>query len=212
MLHARDRLIIFTRYPVPGRTKTRLIPRLGVLGAAGLHQQLTEHVLRRLAGDPAIRARTTVQYTGGSRAQMRGWLGRDIDLAPQRGADLGQRMLAALAAARARGHARIVLVGSDCPGLDRAGLLQAFGLLNSHDLVIGPSRDGGYYLIGIAKDLAIPRLTPLFADIAWGSATVLDQTLALADRIGLRCGLLSPLHDIDRPEDLAHFHHHTCPR
>lgn len=206
-----DHLIIFTRYPEPGRTKTRLIPVLGRDGAARLQRQLTERLLARLtaAGDggPGI----TIRYTGASSGQMAQWLGSGITCRPQEEGDLGRRMLAALTSARTEGGGRILLAGSDCPDLGPGLIRAAYELLRSNDLVIGPSEDGGYYLIGMAADIAPAALAPLFTDMAWGTATVLAETMARARLLGLRCGLLPTLHDIDRPEDLAHLHHHPGP-
>ncbi|HEB50190.1 MAG TPA: glycosyltransferase [Desulfobulbus sp.] len=208
----RDRLIVFTRYPRPGRTKTRLIPLLGREGAAEMQRLLTERLLARIIADPLLRDRTTVHFTGGSRQQMRRWLGPQPTLAPQRGADLGRRMLAALVRARTLGNDHIILVGADCPALDAELLRHGFALLAEHDLVIGPSRDGGYYLIGISARTEVTLLSPLFTDMAWSTSRVLAETLARAGRLGLSCGLLTTLVDIDRPEDLAYFHHHPGPR
>ena len=210
LLRSSDRLIIFTRYPRPGVTKTRLIPLLGRRGAAGVQRQLTERLLARVAADPMLMERTTVQFTGGTHRQVRDWLGRQPAIAPQQGNGLGRRMLAALARARGRGGGRIILVGADCPALDPALIRCGFNLLAEHDITVGPCRDGGYYLIGIARQTGLTRIIPLFADMAWGSSRVLEQTLARIDRLRLSCALLPTLVDIDRPEDLAYLHHHPC--
>lgn len=212
ILRSSDRLIIFTRYPRPGRTKTRLIPLLGKNGAAGLQRRLTEQLLARVAADPVLMSRTTVQFTGCTHHQMRDWLGPRPEIAPQRGDDLGRRMLAALGLARTRGCGRILLVGSDCPALDVTRIRRGFDLLTDHDMVIGPCRDGGYYLIGIGPRTRVRHLSPLFTSMAWGSTRVLEQTLARARRLGLTCGLLPTLIDIDRPEDLAYLHHRPYPQ
>jgi hypothetical protein len=94
----------------------------------------------------------------------------------------------------------VVLVGSDCPVLDRAYLLQAFEALERADLVLGPAEDGGYVLIG-ARGLA----RSLFDGVRWGSGEVLSQTLANAEQAGMRTALLEELYDVDEPDDLQRW-------
>jgi rSAM/selenodomain-associated transferase 2/rSAM/selenodomain-associated transferase 1 len=192
------RLIVFGRYPRPGKTKTRLIPALGPVGAAELQRRLTErtvavakHCLRRTG------ARLAVHHDGGSRKQMQHWLGkRDIDYVPQARGDLGGRMFRSLQWAFDQGARRVVLVGTDIPGLAPAHLEAAFDRLERHDLVIGPSKDGGYWLVGMSC------LENLFGGIAWSTATVLATTLNLARSKGMTNSLLDPLSDLDNSDDL----------
>ncbi len=200
-----DQLILFTRYPEPGRVKTRLIPELGERGAADLHKKLTETCLSCLfkvcaENDTGI----TVFFTGGSKRQMHRWL-PDISLVRQEGADLGERMIAAFSHVRALGGNRILLVGSDCPELSPAILRQGFQHLLTHDLVLGPAHDGGYYLVGISVDVVPASLWTLMTDMGWGGGDVLSTTLARVRRAGFSYSLLPRLHDIDRPEDLEYL-------
>ncbi|WP_317619325.1 TIGR04283 family arsenosugar biosynthesis glycosyltransferase [Laspinema sp. D2d] len=197
-----DRLIIFTRLPYPGMTKTRLIPALGPTGAALLHRQLGEHTLatvreglqQKILKPIAVE----VQFTGGTLEQMQGWLGEEWEYRPQSEGDLGDRLKLAAQEAFAAGCSRVVIIGTDCPDLDAGILLQAFESLNSHDLVLGPAMDGGYYLIGLSR--FVPEL---FDGIAWGTGEVLAQTLAVASSKSLTVAQLPKFRDIDRPEDLA---------
>jgi hypothetical protein len=92
---------------------------------------------------------------------------------------------------------RVVLIGTDCPDLNNQLISQAFDSLKSHDLVLGPARDGGYYLIGLRR--LIPEL---FAEITWSTAEVLSQTQSIAQNLELTIAYLPLLSDIDRPEDL----------
>jgi len=195
---ARDRLIVFTRYPEPGKTKTRLIPALGPAGAADLQRQMTEHLLERaarLAGHRKVRIE--VRFAGGSEDLVRQWLGSDPTCREQGPGDLGRRMLRAFREAFAAGAARAVIVGTDCPGITAALLEKAFDQLGRHDLVLGPAEDGGYYLIGLRRPVR-----QLFEGMAWGTDKVLRETLFAAERLGLSVALLEPLADVDRPEDL----------
>jgi uncharacterized protein len=191
------RLIVFCRYPEPGSAKTRLIPALGPAGAAQLHRRMTERALDRARHlNRRYRIGITVCFTGGTVEQMRQWLGSDLDIAPQARGDLGERLVAAIDGAF-RNAETVVVVGSDCPDLTTEILADAFDGLRTHDVVIGPAHDGGYYLIG----LRVPR-PELFRGIDWGGDQVFKQTMGAALALGLSVGPLPRLHDIDRPEDL----------
>lgn len=197
------RLLIFTRYPVPGKTKTRLIPALGAEGAARLQKRLTEKMLgeaRLLA--QRIGTDTTVHYQGGSKTEMIGWLG-EVCCIEQAAGDLGEKMRAAFAAAFAAGTGRAVLVGTDIPGLGVDILTEAFAALATQDAVMGPSRDGGYYLVGLTAEAAPKLLGPLFAEMAWSNGEVFAVTMRRLAETGRRVSILPTLADIDRPEDLA---------
>ncbi|MFB0508034.1 MAG: TIGR04283 family arsenosugar biosynthesis glycosyltransferase [Thermodesulfobacteriota bacterium] len=194
----REGLIIFTRYPEPGKTKTRLIPSLGPDGAAGLQRSMTEHTLTLARQLQSYRpVSIEVHYEGGSKHLMEQWLGRDPPSRPQGSGDLGERMVRAFHEAFQRGMDRVFLVGTDIPGITARILLQAFESLSSTDMVLGPCRDGGYYLIGLRQ--TFPQL---FVDIPWGTEKVLARTSQIADDLGLSTVLLETLEDLDRPEDL----------
>ena len=192
-----DRLIVFGRYPVPGRTKTRLIPGLGPAGAADFQRWLTEKTLDKVEAFALGRGvNVEVCFEGGSEQKIRRWLGPDLSLSRQAPGDLGTRMYAAFLAPFQRGCRRAVLIGTDIPELRADHLRQAFDALSENDLVIGPSRDGGYWLIGLN------RPARLFEGIKWGTRAVLGQTLALANGQRLRVKELDYLTDIDTEEEL----------
>jgi hypothetical protein len=193
-----ERLIIFTRYPEPGRTKTRLIPALGATGAAELHRRMTELALGTARQFAALQAvALEVRYTGGDEALMRQWLGGNLLLRTQSDGDLGTRMRDAFHEAFQQGCERVVIIGTDCPGITSRTLASAFAALRHNDLTLGPASDGGYYLIGLRR--LIPQL---FDRILWGTDGVLRHTLQIAEAGDLRCSLLERLDDVDRPEDL----------
>lgn len=193
-------LMIFMRYPQPGRTKTRLIPALGPEGAAQLYRSLVVQTLAQVAILQRERPiAVELWFTGGTLAQMQTWLGTDYYVyRSQVAGDLGERMAAAFRAAFQAGTERAVLIGTDCPDLTAAHLATALSALTDHDLVLGPAQDGGYYLIGLRQP--VPAL---FSHIPWGTATVAEQTLAIAARVGLSVHCLPVLADLDRPEDLS---------
>ena len=201
-----NRLIIFTRYPEPGKTKTRLIPVLGPEGAADLHRQMVDSTLtwaRQLKNHSAISLE--VRYEGGDEYQIRQWLGPDIPCCPQANGDLGARMAQAFHEAFSAGMARVIIVGTDCPGLTGNLVQTACEALMDNDVVLGPAKDGGYYLIGLRKP--VPQL---FGGIPWGTGEVLFKTLRIAADLKLRVFLLEPLDDVDRPEDLDIWEHEKC--
>lgn len=199
-----ERLILFTRFPEAGMTKTRLIPALGPEGAADLQRRMTLHVLARAATLARIRKTgIEVRFEGGTAARMRAWLGDAHQYSPQGKGDIGARMHRALAAAFTGGAARAVLIGSDIPGITTTILDAAFDHLRSADLVLGPASDGGYYLIGIQRSAWADAADVLFDAIPWGSNRVLSATREKIDALGYRVVLLETLADIDRPEDLV---------
>jgi rSAM/selenodomain-associated transferase 2/rSAM/selenodomain-associated transferase 1 len=193
-----ERLILFTRYPEPGKTKTRLISVLGFRGAADLQKQMTEHVLRRIGRLLSNRGvDMEVRYEGGNRRLMEEWLGSHITYRSQGFGDIGSRMAQAFSQAFNKGKSQVVIVGSDCPGITETTVRAAFDLLDQFDLVLGPANDGGYYLIGLRQEES-----KLFEDVPWGTAEVGARTLEIADQLGLRWVTVEPLDDVDRAEDI----------
>jgi rSAM/selenodomain-associated transferase 1 len=197
-----DVLTIFTRYPQPGRTKTRLIPALGAEGAAQLQREMTEHALQ-VASEFADETSASVQvrFADGTRSQMRDWLGDGPVYRKQGPGDLGRRMQRTFEQAFRSGTRRLVLIGTDCPDISTEVLGDAFDQLEENDLVLGPATDGGYYLIGL-RQATVQHLPALFDDMPWGADTVLEQTLARAKRHALATADVATLSDVDRPEDL----------
>jgi len=192
---ADRRLILFGRYPVPGQTKTRLIPELGPLGAAELQRYLTERTLATLKR--SYLAPVDFLCDGGSRQQVRRWLaGRKVRYQIQPAGTLGARMQEAMRLAFAKGAQQVVLVGTDVPDLTTGHITRSFAALTDHDVVLGPSDDGGYWLVGSRK------MVPIFDDIAWSSPDVLSRTLENCRRRNLSTALLTALNDIDTAEDL----------
>jgi rSAM/selenodomain-associated transferase 2/rSAM/selenodomain-associated transferase 1 len=188
------RLIVFTRFPFPGQTKTRLIPALGTEAAAGLQSKMTRLIVSRAR---RVASELEVHFTGADQDRMAGWLGPGIIYRPQVNGDLGQRMAAAFETGMKHREGPILLIGTDAPELNEANLEKAFTALTNNDLVLGPARDGGYYLIGLNRPQ--PRL---FEDINWGAEDVLARTISRADALGLSVALLKELVDLDRPDDL----------
>lgn len=199
-----ETLIMFSRYPEAGKTKTRMIPALGAVGAAELQRQMTEHTIK-IAKQLQLFRQISIEvyFAGGSRELMSKWLGKDLNYYPQPEGDLGFKMQSAFERAFSLGQNRVVTIGIDCPDIDLDILQQAFDSLKNLDLVLGPAIDGGYYLIGL-KTL-IPEL---FADINWGTPEVFAKTQQIADNLQLNTTYLTTLRDVDRPEDLFIWQKH----
>ncbi|MBW4676130.1 MAG: TIGR04282 family arsenosugar biosynthesis glycosyltransferase [Desmonostoc geniculatum HA4340-LM1] len=194
----KQHLIIFTRYPEPGKTKTRLIPVLGSVGAANLQRQMTEHTIFQVKElQKLIDISVEVRFAGGDLQLMQDWLGLDLVYQSQGEGDLGLRMARSLFEAFQFGAEKAIIIGTDCPGVNAQVLATAFDKLHTFELVLGPAIDGGYYLIGLRQP--IPEL---FANIEWGTAQVFQKTVEIAQKLNLSYVNLTPLADVDRPEDL----------
>jgi rSAM/selenodomain-associated transferase 1 len=191
-------LIIFTRYPEPGKTKTRLIPVLGEQGAANLHRQMVEKTLMIARQFQELEPLSIeIRFTGGNLDVMQNWLGSDLIYDAQCFGDLGDRMRKAFQIAFTEGNNQIILIGTDCPFLTVDILDQGFKALQEYSIVLGPAKDGGYYLIGLNR--YIPNI---FENIPWGTSEVFQKTLNCCETLNLSVSQLPQLSDIDRPEDL----------
>ncbi|MEL6129108.1 MAG: TIGR04282 family arsenosugar biosynthesis glycosyltransferase [Cyanobacteria bacterium J06627_3] len=188
--------MLFTRYPEAGNTKTRLIPRLGAVRAAELQRWMTASMAQEMASlRPDIDRQ--VHFSGGGLSQMQTWLGRQFTYLPQFAGGLGTRLHQAFMGNFKAGMEAVVAIGADCPQLSTRHFEQAFRQLKSHDVVLGPAADGGYYLIGLSGPQA-----RLFEDIPWGTGEVFERTVAIATSLNLSIATLEELRDVDRPEDL----------
>lgn len=199
-------LIVFAKEPAAGRVKTRLAAAVGNQVAADLYETMLLDVLElsgKLSG-----VETVVYWDCTEEALPR--LGERFGCRSRRQVqgDLGARMQAAFAGMFASGHDLCCIIGSDAPDLPPPYVTEAYKLLAAKraDVVFGPSRDGGYYLLGLRQ----PR-PGLFANISWSSAHVLEQSLAAADESGLTAALLPEWQDIDTVEDLQAYRERNRP-
>ena len=188
-------VLVFAKAPRPGEVKTRLATDLGDAAATRLYRTMGRTVVDGLRGG-AFRIHVCFS-PGDARGEMEAWLGTDeLEFQPQVSGDLGQRM--EMAAEEAfRTTSRVCMVGTDTPDLDRRVVEEALAKLEEADMVVGPARDGGYYL------LALNRLEPsLFRDVPWSTAQVLETTLARANTAGLTVHTLAMRVDVDRITDV----------
>ena len=187
---------------IAGRTKTRLAATIGNEKALLVYKQLiliTTNVLINLPFDKLI------YYSE--------FIPLDIEdkeiettaktlVLVQHGNDLGARMLNSFSDQFKMGYSRLIIIGTDCPDLNSELLLNAFNALESHDIVIGPAADGGYYLLGMSK------LYPeLFEGVEWSTSEVYGQTVDIISKLGLSFSLMPVLRDLDNEDDLKYFNH-----
>jgi rSAM/selenodomain-associated transferase 1 len=190
-------ILVFVRAPEQGRVKTRLAAEIGADAALRVYRRLAEQAVaeaRALGPNAALRIHYTPAEGGKA---VRAWLGGDAAYLPQADGDLGGRMRAAFAAAFAAGHPRVLIIGSDLPGLSAGVLRRALRLLDSHPAVIGPAADGGYYLLGLRG-----MVDGVFDGIAWSTDGVLEATIARLDEAGCAPATLERLRDVDTAADL----------
>jgi uncharacterized protein len=189
---ASPTVILMLKAPIPGTVKTRLAATVGEAEAVRIYRLLAEQQLAVLPADWAV---TVHCAPSSSEALMRDWLHplrAGLVFTPQTDGDLGQRLSTAFATEFARGASTVIAIGGDCPGLDQRILGAAAAALLTHDAVVGPATDGGYYLLGLQRPCPA-----LFQEIAWSTAGVLAQTRDKLRAAGLTWTELPPLEDVD---------------
>ena len=194
----RRAILVFVKYPETGFVKTRLAATLGAERAAEIYRRLVAEVFSRLPEDEEVIA---CFDTAERRPEIERWLngiaaGKAMHFLAQCAGDLGARLTAAFAETFARGFQQIAVIGTDCVEIDAAIFTETWEALDTHDVVLGPSEDGGYYLIALTAPCAA-----LFEKIPWSSGSVLAETLARAASENLRIHLLPIRHDVDTEED-----------
>jgi rSAM/selenodomain-associated transferase 1 len=205
------RLIVFARRPELGRVKSRLAMTLGAARALAAYRRLLEATVALAEASGADRLELRLADDGASQdardtpAPPEAWnlpsvlAARGWTVAPQRGADLGERMHEALSQALSMGE-RPVLIGSDCPSLSPSDIAAAFAALDRADAVFAPTEDGGYALVG----LSAPAWA-LFESIPWSTTRVADRTRQRAAEAGLRVEWLRTVWDVDVEADLRRW-------
>jgi len=194
-----DHLIVFLRRPEKGKVKTRLAAAVGDGEALRIYKDLVDITLNAAAQSVCERRLF--------------WIGDGMDESladdarfthfTQKGDDLGKRMAAAIDTSFAEGAKKTVIIGSDCPTMSADVLRQAFEALDTHDAVIGPATDGGYYLLGMRQ-----LHQDFFRGKKWSTASVLTATLDDAKRLCLSTFLLEEMSDLDNVDDLRRSHLH----
>jgi hypothetical protein len=198
---------VFTKYPISGQVKTRLIPVIGAQKALEIHEELVRRTLTLVLKWQRLHSSDCMLFFDGSDAQrtqiwLQGLLKHSLtfSLRQQVQGDLGAKMAEAFQEMFAQGYKKAVLIGTDCPLITPEILMQAFEALSRSEAVFGPALDGGYYLLGLNR----PERR-IFQRITWSSSTTLQQSLQRCREIGLSYTLLKGLPDVDRPEDLQYL-------
>ena len=197
---------MFAKTPQPGRVKTRLASRLGETAAVRLYEAfLADTVAQcRAAEEAHVELWAALETRSPNEADSAEYFQRhfpDLPLRRQIGDHLGDRLRGAFAVAFDEGADYVVVTGSDHPTLPARYLSRAFKALIAAHLVIGPSEDGGYYLIGLRR-YAWPAAAGLFEGVPWSTPDVLTVTRSHARRLGLCHVELPEWYDIDDPSDL----------
>ena len=244
-------LIIFLKYPEPGKVKTRLAKALGDEKACAIYKSLAENVLKNVFMKNSRIYDVHIFFTPADKeTEIKDWLkpilndnlGVKIQFSPQEGRNLGERMSNAFRQIlQEKGYKECItqrtatesplkkgdkggckknsqekmflhntiIIGTDCPEIDATLIENAFDVLKEKDIVIGPCRDGGYYLLGMSRPVPVSFeqgfVPDLFMDIDWSTDRVFKQTMEKIQKNNLSCGILKTLVDIDTLEDLYHY-------
>ena len=194
-------IALFAKAPEPGRVKTRLVPPLTMEDAARVARASLEDTARYIV--PEVPVPWTL-FLDGEADSATSDLAREagMRILPQEGPELGVRLKAAFRVLREQGARRVLAIGSDSPTLDPERIREAIESLAVCELTLGPTEDGGYYLIGMT------RIHPeLFDDVPWGTADVLRRTQEIAAAIRLNVDLLPMWYDVDHSSDLQRVLH-----
>ena len=189
-------LILFIKYPEAGNVKTRLGAEVGFELAAELYRLFIQQTFELVQNCSA--QKVFVAFEPADReAEFSEFIPKQFAVFPQEGKNLGERMLNAFQYAFARGYKNVAILGSDSPTLPLKNIDEAFEKLSKSDLVLGPSEDGGYYLIGLTH-----AHRGLFDKIEWSSSSVMQATIERAEKLRLQYKLLSVWYDIDTKKTL----------
>jgi len=194
-------VIVFVKLPGLTPVKSRLAAELGEVKARDLYRLFARDIVARLALQKADLK--VFFYPPKGKGAARRWLGSVPGYHPQRGTDLGSRMKNAFVEMFAQGYSKVLLLGSDSPDLPAKYMADAWRFLKRQDAVLGPTEDGGYYLLGFERNAFDDRV---FKGIEWSSDAVCRQTIEIMAGVGVRFRQLAAWYDVDRPEDLREMY------
>lgn len=189
-------LIIFLRYPKIGTVKTRLACTTTNKFALHFYKRCVTEIIHEIK--KVSQLKKYIFYSGkNEKLDVRKWLGKNFFYVPQEGNDLGGRMKDAFQNVFSHGTEKAIIVGTDVPDLNKGIVEQAIEALDNADVVIGPSKDGGYYLLGMKKFHG-----SLFEEMKYSTSSVFPETISKIEKLGLEYFVLPELHDIDNEEEL----------
>ncbi len=189
-------LVIFVKDPVPGKVKTRMQPTLTPAQSCNLYRAMGLDIVSNISANSTFDIEIHF-WPPDATSKIRNWLKVPYPLLPQSEGDLGKKMMSAFENAFKAGYKRCVIIGSDLPNINTQRILAAFEALQTFDLVLGPTTDGGYYLIGSSK-----RLPQLFNNVAWSTETVYEQTMHNAEAQQISTHILPIETDIDSIDEV----------
>lgn len=195
-------LILMSRIPIQGKTKTRLMTNLTPLQCADIHKCFLKDIyksLRFLQGKVDLYLAHTID---GDINILKGITPEYIQLFPQSGKSLGDRMENSIKYILDKGYTKVILIGCDIPHINPRDIEDAFNILNENNMVIAPTYDGGYYLVGMDK--LYSRV--FHCDLPWGEDTVFEKTINIVENLGIKIGKGKTYRDIDTVEDLKAFY------
>ena len=198
-------LIIFIKYPEPGKVKTRLSKSIGNKNAVTLYKLFVETLLNRVTPNECNYNISVFFSPKEKQEEIKEWLGDKYKLYPQSGNNLGERISNAFNKTYDMGSKKSIIIGSDTPALKKSLILEAYELLSENDVIIGPTKDGGYYLLGLShtsNSFEKFRDSSIFTGIEWSTEHVFDQTVAKLKQSSLSYKTLPEYYDIDQIEDL----------
>ena len=194
---SEEKLIVFVKAPRPGAVKTRLAKAIGAPAARSAYRQLVEMLLNHLQGLGGVEVCFSPDDAG---SEIQHWLKERWISSPQGGGDLGPRLHSAFQRAFHAGAKRVAIIGSDCPAVKVEDIREAWGGLQTHDVVLGPATDGGYWLIGLRQ------LQPnLFRGVQWSTENVFAETIQRVQHASLSVHLLRELADVDTDREWRAF-------
>jgi rSAM/selenodomain-associated transferase 1 len=200
VIHSENALVLFARTSSPGKVKTRLMPVFTAEEACQIHAALLGDVLERASR--TLSATTTISLAWSEPPDPSCLpvpsMPEGVPEHLQSGGDLGERMAMEFQARLREGHRKVVILGSDAPTLPGDHLISAFEALEKSEVVLGPTEDGGYYLLGMSH-----LHLGIFRNIQWGSDQVLSTTRQRLRKAGISFAELGAWHDVDTPEDVG---------
>ena len=194
----QNALIIFARYPVLSKVKTRLASSFGEEFALDFYKKCSKHLFEIIEQNQK-KIFTSLLFCSEKDElnKMKTWVGSGFEFYYQEDSDLGERMSNAFKKSFALGAEKAVIIGTDVPDISIDLIIRSFDLLDKKDIVIGPSTDGGYYLLAMKK----PN-NNIFTGINWSTESVLDQTINRINEDNFSFAKLEQLHDIDDEHSL----------
>jgi rSAM/selenodomain-associated transferase 1 len=197
-------IIVFTRFPVEGKVKTRLAKNVGNKFAVSFFRACAEHTFKELLKVKEMGSDLFLFCSVENEIeQLMKWAGNNFKYYSQQGSNLGIKMYNAFNTVFKKGYKKAIIIGTDAPDISTNIMQSAISALDNYSVVIGPANDGGYYLLGFKS-----KLIDLFSGIEWSTDSVFDNTIEKLNNSEINYFMLDELTDIDTVEDLQYWRKH----